>query len=93
MAFTQLSYRDGLRDIEACLAPQQGKLYRIGILAPVARSALADAKEQRDRRIDADLPQPLAYLSGFLNRKGDGFPGPQMLWIGLQPFPVFVLTL
>ena len=43
MAFAQLTYRESLRDIEACLAAQAGKLYHMGSGAAVARSTLADA--------------------------------------------------
>ena len=35
----------------------------------------------------------IATLGGFLNRKADGFPGPEPLWIGLQRVPLFVLAL
>lgn len=59
MAFAQLTYRESLRDIEVCLRAQQNKLYHMGIRAPVARSTLADANEQRDWRIYADLAQSL----------------------------------
>jgi hypothetical protein len=63
MAFAQLSYRESLRDIEACLAAQQGKLYHMGIRSPVARSTLANANEQRDWRIYADLAQVLIRIA------------------------------
>jgi len=59
MAFAQLTYRDSLRDIEACLRAQRNKLYHMGIRAPVSRSTLADANEQRDWRIYADFAQAL----------------------------------
>ena len=59
MAFAQLTYRESLRDIEACLRAQRNKLYHMGICAPVSRSTLADANEQRDWRIYADLAQAL----------------------------------
>ena len=45
MAFAQLTYRESLRDIEACLRAQQSKLYHMGIESRVSRSALADANE------------------------------------------------
>ena len=51
MAFAQLTYRESLRDIEACLAAQAGKLYHMGIGEAVARATLADANERRDWRI------------------------------------------
>jgi hypothetical protein len=51
MAFAQLTYRESLRDIEACLLAQAAKLYHMGFREPVARSTLADANESRDWRI------------------------------------------
>ena len=51
MAFAQLTYRESLRDIEACLLAQAAKLYHMGFREPVARSTLADANELRDYRI------------------------------------------
>ena len=59
MAFAQLTYRESLRDIEACLAAQAGKLYSLGFSALVRRSTLADANESRDWRIYADFAQRL----------------------------------
>ena len=59
MAFAQLTYRDSLRDIEACLRSMQGKLYHMGFRGKVARSTLADANESRDWRIYADFAQVL----------------------------------
>ena len=55
MAFAQLTYRESLRDIEACLGSLQGKLYHLGFHGKVARSTLADANESRDWRIFADF--------------------------------------
>jgi len=55
MAFAQLTYRESLRDIEACLLANQTKLYGMGFRSPVKRSTLADANERRDWRIWADL--------------------------------------
>ena len=55
MAFSQLTYRESLRDIEACLLANQAKLYGMGFRAPVRRSTLADANEFRDWRIWADI--------------------------------------
>ena len=55
MAFAQLTYRESLRDIEACLLANQTKLYSMGFCAPVKRSTLADANESRDWRIWRDL--------------------------------------
>ena len=59
MTFAQLTYRDSLRDIEACLRSMQGKLYHMGFRGKVARSTLADANESRDWRIYADFAQVL----------------------------------
>ncbi len=59
LAFAQLTYRESLRDIEACLSAQAVKLYHMGIRSPVSRSTLADANERRDWRIYADFAQRL----------------------------------
>ena len=59
MAFAQLTYRESLRDIEACLRAQNSKLYHMGIRGNVSRSTLADANESRDWRIHADFAQAL----------------------------------
>jgi hypothetical protein len=55
MAFSQLTYRESLRDIETCLRAMENKLYHVGIRGRVSRSTLADANETRDWRIYADL--------------------------------------
>src|SRR5213078_3856965 len=62
MAFAQLTYRESLRDIEACLGSMQSKLYHLGFRGKVARSTLADANEVHDWRIFADFAQ---YLIGI----------------------------
>src|ERR1039457_2161631 len=59
MAFAQLTYRESLRDIEACLRSVTGKLYHLGFRGKVARTTLADANESRDCRIFADFAQVL----------------------------------
>jgi hypothetical protein len=59
MAFAQMTWRESLRDIEACLSAQSAKLYHMGLREAVARSTLADANESRDWRIWADLAQIL----------------------------------
>ena len=59
MAFAQLTYRESLRDIEACLSAQSAKLYHMGLREPVRRSTLADANETRDWRIYAEFAQRL----------------------------------
>ena len=59
MGFAQVTYRESLRDIEACLQSVGGKLYHMGFRGKVARSTLADANEARDWRIFADFAQVL----------------------------------
>ena len=63
MAFAQLTYRDGLRDIEACLRSLGGKLYHMGFHGRVARSTLADANDAHDWRIYADFAQVLIGIA------------------------------
>jgi hypothetical protein len=63
MAFAQLTYRESLRDIEACLRSMQLKLYHMGLRGQVARSTLADANEGRDWRIYADFAQLLIAIA------------------------------
>ncbi|MGH9341792.1 MAG: IS4 family transposase [Acidobacteriota bacterium] len=63
MAFAQLTYRESLRDIEACLRAQAGKLYHMGIKSQVSRSTLADANEVRDWRIYADFALSLIGIA------------------------------
>jgi len=59
MAFAQLTYRESLRDIEACLRAAQRKLYHMGIVGKVSRNTLANANQTRDWRIYADFAQVL----------------------------------
>ena len=59
MAFAQITYRESLRDIETCLRAQRQKIYHMGIRGKVSRSTIADANEQRDWRIYADLAHSL----------------------------------
>lgn len=63
MAFAQLTYRESLRDIEACLRSISGKLYHMGFRGRVARSNLADANETHDWRIFADFAQVLIGIA------------------------------
>ena len=63
MAFAQLTYRESLRDIEACLRSIGGKLYHMGFRGKVARSTLADANESRDWRIYAEFAQVLIAIA------------------------------
>ena len=55
MAFAQLTYRESLRDIEACLRAIPRRLYHLGIRSSIARSTMADANERRDWRIYEDF--------------------------------------
>ena len=55
LIFAQLTYRESLRDIESCLRGFQSKLFHVGIRNRVSRSTLAEANEQRDWRIYADI--------------------------------------
>jgi hypothetical protein len=59
MTFAQLTYRESLRDIEACLRSRKEKLYHLGIRGRVSRSTLAEANEKRDWRMYADFCQIL----------------------------------
>ncbi|MCL2589393.1 MAG: DUF4372 domain-containing protein, partial [Betaproteobacteria bacterium] len=59
MVFAQLTWRESLRDIEACLAANRNKLFHMGIKAPPARSTLSDALNQRNWRIYHGLAQRL----------------------------------
>src|SRR5438067_12191306 len=63
MAFAQLTYRESLRDIEACLRAMSGKLYHMGFRGRVARSTLADANDAHDWRIYADFAQVLIGIA------------------------------
>lgn len=49
MTFAPLSYRESLRDTEACLRAMHSKLYQMGVRARVSRSRLSEANEKRDR--------------------------------------------
>ena len=71
LAFAQLTYRESLRDIEACLAAQSAKLYHMGIRTTVKRSTLADANEKRDWRIYADFAQRLITQARKLYAEDD----------------------
>ena len=66
LAFAQLTYRESLRDIEVCLAANRSKLYHSGFHSVPKRSTLADANEQSDWRIYADVAQSLIALARLL---------------------------
>jgi Domain of unknown function (DUF4372)/Transposase DDE domain len=63
MAFAQLTFRESLRDIEACLRAQSSKLYHLGIRSTVARNTLANANAVRDWRIYCDFAQSLITIA------------------------------
>ena len=71
MAFAQVTYRESLRDIEACLGAQPAKLCSMGLRGPVAKSTLADANELRDWRIWSDLAAVLIKRARKLYLKDD----------------------
>ena len=74
LAFAQLTWRESLRDIEACLNAQASKLYRLGFRAPrIARNTLSNANAVRDRRIYADFAQHLIGMARELYA-GDALP-------------------
>jgi len=66
MAFAQLTYRESLRDIQACLRAQASKLYHLGIRGSIARNTLANANATRDWRIYASFAQRLIRLARSL---------------------------
>ena len=63
LAFAQLTFRESLRDIEACLRSVQSKLYHLGFRGKVSRSTLADTNEAHDWRIYADFAQVLIHIA------------------------------
>jgi hypothetical protein len=63
MAFAQLTYRESLRDIEACLRAQSSKLYHLGIRGQISRNTLANANATRDWRLYADFAQRLIAIA------------------------------
>jgi len=69
MSFAQLTYRESLRDIEACLRSMSGKLYHMGLRGRVARSTLGDANETHDWRIYADFAQVLIGIARPLHAR------------------------
>lgn len=59
MSFAQLTYRESLRDIEACLRAQRNRLYHTGIGSNISRNTLANANKVRDWRIYAEFASTL----------------------------------
>jgi transposase len=66
MALAQLTYRESLRDIEACLRSISGKLNHMGFRGKVSRTILADANERHDWRIYSDFAQVLIRIARAL---------------------------
>ncbi len=71
MAFAQLTYRESLRDIEACLRAQREKLYHMGIRGGISRNTLSNANKVRDWRIFADFAQALIKIARPLYAEED----------------------
>jgi transposase len=73
MAFAQMTFRESLRDIEACLRAQKSKLYHMGIRSSVSRNTLANANQTRDWRIYAEFSQTLIQTARklYINEEFD----------------------
>jgi hypothetical protein len=73
MAFAQMTFRESLRDIEACLRTQKSKLYHMGIRSTVSRNTLANANQTRDWRIYAEFSQTLIQTARklYINEEFD----------------------
>jgi IS4 transposase len=71
LAFAQLTFRESLRDIEACLRAQQTKLYHLGIRGQISRNTLAHANSVRDWRIYADFAHALIRKARKLYSKDE----------------------
>ena len=69
MAFAQLTYRESLRDIQACLRAAQNKLYHMGFRGKISRNTLANANQVRDWRIYSDFAQVLISIARPLYAK------------------------
>jgi hypothetical protein len=71
LAFAQLTWRESLRDIEACLRAQSAKLYHLGFRCPqISRNTMANANAERDWRIYADFAQHLIRMAHELYADG-----------------------
>jgi len=79
MAFAQLTYRESLRDIEACLNAQPSKLYPMGFHSPVRRSTLAEANESRT---GASMP---SWRKGRCSRPASSTRRKASAWTSTQP--------
>jgi len=63
MAFAQITYRESLRDIEACLEAHATKAYHLGLRGRFTRSNLADANERCDWRLHCEFAQALIRIA------------------------------
>ena len=92
MAFAQLTYRESLRDIEACLRAMRSKLFHMGIRSTVSRNNLSNANERRDWRIYAEFAQGLSPKRAGWYTGGPGSrPERDRLCLGLhdhRPVPL-----
>ena len=75
MAFAQITYRESLRDIEACLRAQHRKLYHMGISGPAFRNTLANTNKVSHWRIYADFALSLISTARRLYSKEAFFDG------------------
>jgi hypothetical protein len=66
MAFAQLTYRESLRDIQACLRAAKQKTYHMGIRGKISRNTLSHANQTRDWHIYADFAQTLIEKARLL---------------------------
>jgi hypothetical protein len=73
MSFAQLTGRESLRDIEACLEAVSTKLYHSGVKSKVRKSTLSDANENRDWRIYAEFAQLLIQEARKLYKNDNNF--------------------
>lgn len=71
MAYAQLTRREGLRDLIACLNSQSSKLYHVGLRQRVSRSTLADANERRDSALFEALGHRLTEMALVLYQDHD----------------------
>jgi hypothetical protein len=71
MMYSQLTRREGLRDLVACLNSQRAKLYHVGIRSRISRSTLAEANERRDWRLFEALGHRLIAAALELYRDED----------------------
>jgi len=71
MSFAQLTYRESLRDIEACLRMAPAKLYHMGFRSKISRNTLSNANQVRDWRIYSDFAQLLISIARSLYADDD----------------------